>query len=149
LDRAAPKVVGDIKSLKPYKGGNVPLRAMHDLDIMDKHQAIIPLGDCAAFDGLPPETGIVVTSSSRFGPVQDGFALFTFPAPPGLPVGREIPATYILIFAPLTTDVGPKEVVPTLHSLTELVADIIESFETLCLGNTLQKPESGSKALLH
>jgi hypothetical protein len=112
----------------------VQLRAIYDLDIMDKHQTIIALGDCAAFDGLPPETGIAVTSSSRFGPVQNGFAPFVFPTIDSLPVGREISATFILTFAPLTTALGPRELVPTLHSLTDLVADIVESFETLCLG---------------
>jgi hypothetical protein len=31
-----------LKSLKPFRGGNDRLRALHDLDIMDKHRSLIP-----------------------------------------------------------------------------------------------------------
>ena len=129
LDRAAPDVVNTIRSLKPYRNGNVKLRAIHDLDIMDKHQTIIPIGDCAAFEGLPPETRISVGPNSRFGPVKDGFAPFSFAATPSLPIGREIAATFLLTFAPLTTALGPAEILPTLKDLAALVANIIKSFE--------------------
>jgi hypothetical protein len=43
LSRAGPEVVALVKSLKPYKGGNTALRAIHDLDIRDKHEALTPL----------------------------------------------------------------------------------------------------------
>jgi hypothetical protein len=31
-----------LKGLKPYKGGNAKLRELHDLDIQDKHQELLP-----------------------------------------------------------------------------------------------------------
>lgn len=42
IKRAGPKVCDLIRSLRPFKGGNLRLRGLHDLDIMDKHQLIIP-----------------------------------------------------------------------------------------------------------
>jgi hypothetical protein len=41
--RAGPEAVALLKTLKPYKGGNIALRAIHDLDIRDKHEALIRL----------------------------------------------------------------------------------------------------------
>lgn len=42
INRCAPDVIELIRSMKPYKGGNDALRAIHDLDIADKHQLLIP-----------------------------------------------------------------------------------------------------------
>ena len=42
MNRAAPADLDILRSLKPYTGGNDLLRAIHDLDIEDKHTAIIP-----------------------------------------------------------------------------------------------------------
>ncbi|MDQ0421128.1 hypothetical protein J2045_002155 [Peteryoungia aggregata LMG 23059] len=42
FDRAADEVVELLRGLKPYRAGNVLLRALHDLDLLDKHQMIIP-----------------------------------------------------------------------------------------------------------
>ena len=43
FDRAGPAAVAELKALRPYKGGNTLLRGVHDLDIQDKHQFIIPV----------------------------------------------------------------------------------------------------------
>ncbi len=40
--RASPKAIALMRSLKPYVGGNVALRYIHDLDILDKHIMLIP-----------------------------------------------------------------------------------------------------------
>ncbi len=40
--RAGQANVAILRSLQPYKGGNLMLRAVHDLDIQDKHRALIP-----------------------------------------------------------------------------------------------------------
>ena len=42
LDRAGADIVEVVRSFKPYNGGNELLRAIHDLDITDKHKALIP-----------------------------------------------------------------------------------------------------------
>ena len=43
IDRAVADVVDLIRSFKPYIGGSADLRGVHDLDIIDKHQALIPV----------------------------------------------------------------------------------------------------------
>ena len=41
--RAGPDVVAYIESLKPYTGGNIALRCIHNLDITDKHHTLLPV----------------------------------------------------------------------------------------------------------
>lgn len=36
-------IVDLVRSLKPFKGGNLALRALHDLDIIDKHKLLLPI----------------------------------------------------------------------------------------------------------
>jgi hypothetical protein len=43
LHHAGSEIVAVIRSLKPYRGGNVPLRQLHDMDVADKHQALLPV----------------------------------------------------------------------------------------------------------
>lgn len=40
--RAGESAVKLLKEFKPYKNGNIMLRAIHDLDIQDKHKLLIP-----------------------------------------------------------------------------------------------------------
>ena len=50
----APDPIKDIvRSFKPYVGGNELLRAMHDLDIGDKHVAILKMGHAGLTGALP------------------------------------------------------------------------------------------------
>ncbi len=41
--RAGADAVALLKEIKPYRGGEDLLRALHDLDVQDKHQLILPL----------------------------------------------------------------------------------------------------------
>lgn len=41
--RAGKVSMDRLRSLRPFKGGNVLLRALHDLDIQDKHRSLIPV----------------------------------------------------------------------------------------------------------
>lgn len=43
LSHLGNDVVDEIRILKPYRGGNQPLRDLHDLDISDKHEFLIPV----------------------------------------------------------------------------------------------------------
>ena len=131
INRAAPEAVDVIRSLKPDKRGNAKLRALHDLEIMDQHKAIIPLGDLGRFHGLPAEISRRV-SGVGVGPVRDGSLAWILPALPTLKLGQEIPATYRLVFDP-SGPLGMREIVPELHDLANLVADIVESFHALGL----------------
>lgn len=42
--RAGEDAVALLRTFKPYRGGNEALRGLHDLDITDKHTAIVPTG---------------------------------------------------------------------------------------------------------
>jgi hypothetical protein len=44
LDGASMTAISTIQSLKPYKGGNDDLWRLHQLDIIDKHRAIVTIG---------------------------------------------------------------------------------------------------------
>lgn len=63
FDRCGPDAIGILETLKPYKGGNDELRAIHDLDIGDKHRALIiskklhQLHIEGTYDILAPELG--------------------------------------------------------------------------------------------
>lgn len=60
-----------IRRIGPYKGGNIALRALHDLDIIDKHQLILPVYMVAWVSGDPtaafmsPEASASMDASMR------------------------------------------------------------------------------------
>jgi hypothetical protein len=131
IDRAASDVVDLIRSFKPYKGGNVALRAIHDLDIMDKHKALIPTAEMM---GLPNFTSAALTfTNNRIGPIRDGMVAIRMPAASKLRVGQELEGKFHLLF-PFESAFNGSEVIPTLQELTELVSGIIETFEAHCYG---------------
>ena len=132
IDRAGPAVVEHMKGLRAYKGGNVPLRALHDLDIADKHQMLLPVAEYANF-GDASFGGIAVISVGlgvHLGPVQEGFTLFRFPTDPKLRVGQIIKTKYKLTLGPLLP-LSTEDLVSAINALAKLVTDIIDSFETL------------------
>ena len=44
FDKAGDDAVALLRTIKPYRGGNELLRLLHDLDISDKHTALVPVG---------------------------------------------------------------------------------------------------------
>jgi len=43
FNRAAPAAVNLLRQIAPHREGNKHLRGLHDLDVMDKHQLILPV----------------------------------------------------------------------------------------------------------
>lgn len=43
FDRAGADTVALLRKWQPFSGGNIDLRGLHDLDLRDKHNAIIPV----------------------------------------------------------------------------------------------------------
>lgn len=127
LDRASPAVIDLVKNLKPYKGGNQALRAVHDLDIQDKHSAIIPSL------GLISGPGMAMTLSlndTLLGTIAGGEAMIrdgvegrngTFPLP-------------IKLVFPAMSPFDNLDVFETLHRLNEEFSRIVDSFELCCFG---------------
>jgi hypothetical protein len=133
MDRASPAVVALIKKNAPYKGGNSALRAIHDLDIIDKHQSMIPLTDMA---GTPQLIGLPPLEGPSVGPIHDGAAFQVMPAHLHLPIGTMADGIFTFRFSigysTITgfkqTPLAGSEVVPTLISLSNVVESLINEF---------------------
>ncbi len=99
--KGAPQAAVDlIKRAEPYKGGEDAFWRLHQLDIVDKHKLLVPVGMAYAsvildfarafdnFPDLPPELAIPPEVSMPIGlrpadrqfPLKDGAPLFRVPA---------------------------------------------------------------------
>lgn len=134
MDRANAAVVALLQTSAPYKGGNEALRAIHDLDIMDKHQALIPRSDMIEAPEVPGLESVI--KGYRMGPVRAGMSFAAMGQHVAIPVGFQIKGRVSLTFEAFHQSIsGMKiaplrggEVVPTLESLAQLVEGLIEAF---------------------
>jgi len=124
--RAGQAAVSLLRKLAPYRGGNEELRGLHELDIMDKHQLIIPvfqgfqMFECRvkgpngvmAFNVNGPGDGFSISATSDDILTWDSLQFFFV-------FSREVP----VIFA-------EKPVVDTLERLATLVEGVVELFRT-------------------
>ena len=126
FDRATPEAIALLKSMKPYKGGNEALRALHDLDVTDKHNFIIPASERATFSGF--------VGGSRFENCDFGDSEIGILSVGGGPI-RPLSVTPKLVFAPGQPLEG-QSVIPRLHDLAKLALGIIEAFAKLFAGGS-------------
>jgi hypothetical protein len=105
FDRAGERAVQVLRGLKPYRGGNAALRAIHDLDIQDKHTSLI----LALTTVSVP---IIRTPHISFAGNPARISKVTVVFPPGSVLARE-------------------EIIPTLHKLVELTLGVAETFRAL------------------
>lgn len=108
IDRACPEVVDLIRSLEPYKGGNEALRAIHDMNIRDKHIALIPN---ALTIGGP------ILQTQR----DDGTPCLEFVTDPSAP-------SELRVVFPTDCVLANQEIIPTLHFMVKLVDRILDDF---------------------
>ncbi len=125
LNRAHVNVVNYVKSLAPHRGGNVALRAIHDLDVRDKHKALIPQ---------------MISFASPVLEMKDEFGL---PRIPPRIVGDPNAPSGIKFTFPDDTDFAKEEVVPTLYKFVELAEDIINMLVEIL--NNIEKNTFSSK----
>jgi hypothetical protein len=131
IDRAGPDVVEIIRSLKPYTAGNAALRAIHDMDIEDKHKMLVPivmltrLPDMIVTSGGTP---FAVMRDFNMGPVHDGLIVVEAPAPLNFKVQNASKVTLDVVF-PLESEFPLHSVVP---KLAEMVDGIVTNFEAHC-----------------
>lgn len=132
IHRAGLDVVQYIEALKPYKGGNIALRAIHDLDIADKHQALLPVLAGASVplrDLLGPN---IPESVANFQIIieRDGQMVIGIPGFLKVPLGTEIPARFFLAlnFAP---GIGFRPVIEGLHELAREANGIFKALTSL------------------
>jgi len=99
------------EEVQPYHEGNMALRAIHDLDIQDKHQMLI------------------VNTVTAAGPIldmkPDSNGWPSFVGDPDLP-------SDIQVLGPIGSPLAQMLLLPTLHKLVDLTAAVVESFKPLC-----------------
>ena len=132
-----------IENLKPYRGGDEAFYRLHQLDILDKHKAIIPVGAAYqnfAFDPfepirqkLPEQFGalppwfIALRPADRQYPLRDGATLLTT----GLdyPLDDQTKFTIEVSFGEgQILDGEPLD--PALTQICEFVEKVFDAFET-------------------
>jgi len=135
IDLAAPEVVDIIRRLEPYEdGAGYMLRAVHDLDIIDKHQMLIPVVHCVntsytSFSSHFSDDQIFLKlRSTHFDRVKDGTVLCYTPITDEIKVGQNLKPTFEITFG----DGQPLErqpIIPTLFQFVSAVEGIIKMFE--------------------
>jgi len=116
-----------VNKIKPYKGGDTLLCALHDLDILDKHRLLIPTLSITKLAGVNAMSGGIVFKSISFTVSQNGRINF-------LSSGADIeitdygqPSFNILFDKGQILEGYP--LFPTLHRLSQLVSDIVQAIE--------------------
>ena len=104
--------------MKPYRGGNIALRAIHDLDVTDKHRALLPVLSGVSLPlgklfgtNLPDSVGNWRSLIDHDGQMIIGTADYL-----KIPLGTELPARFFLAldFGP---GIGFRPVIEGLHEL--------------------------------
>jgi hypothetical protein len=127
---APPTVIGAIlDEIKPYKGGNDALYALHDLDITDKHLLIVPTMSIATVTGVNLKYGGVTMANCTF-IVEGGRKIRMAGGPPAGPsldlqIQNKGKPTCEIIFSQVGT-FYMEPVVPTLHQLSQLVSGCVD-----------------------
>lgn len=119
FDQAGPEAVRLLHELQPYKGGNTALRAIHDLDIQDKHQMLIvtPMSFASPILELHDGSGNYYRDEhGRLAPRV---------------VGDPTKPSEIRLQFPPDGALAGKDLIPTLHELVETTAGVIEAFKAL------------------
>lgn len=134
--RAADEAVTLLRTLKPYPEGNPSLRYVHDLDIMDKHKALVPVAGHVMIGNVlglgVPHGGLMQLRSS--GQVIKYAALAS-----GLLPDKKLPVRFKLLF-PWDSPLADRELVPTLDHLAQDFSAIVDAFENLLLGTVSKLP---------
>ena len=130
--RAGADVVTLIESMKPYTGGNIALRAIHDLDVTDKHHTLLPVLAAASVplrDLLGPNIPDSVANFSVL-VASDGQMVIGIPNYLKIPLGTEIPSRFFLAL-----DFGPgiraRPVIEGLHELAQEADRVFQALTSL------------------
>lgn len=125
----------------PYKGGNAALRGLHDLDVTDKHKAVLPIY-VAAWGRIPiPEfindrlLNAVGLDMNRSGmPLWEGTTIVLRKGIDPLTTMHLIEAPPEPVF-PRGSPFALEAVFSTLEILTQMVTEIVEVFAAKAQGN--------------
>lgn len=110
--RAGAEAIKLLEEIAPYSGGNVALRELHNLDLQDKHHALIV-------------HSVAITTATVRVDIDETTGKVSL-----VPVDGSRPSA-ALVF-PEDSVFANEEIVPVLHKLVETTAGIIKAFEALC-----------------
>ena len=134
IARAGPKVVDEIRLLQPYKGGNLVLRGIHDLDIADKHAMLTPT--CRLVE--PPggiitnaEGGLQIASSDIVMDAEDGDLLDVVPIEPNLQIGKEFPLPAEIVFDETVRTFAGGLVTEVLEEASMQIDSVLNTFSAM------------------
>lgn len=135
----APDAIKDIvRGLKPYPGGNDLLRAMHDLDIGDKHIAVMKAEHAVRVD-VPANITSAPGKIPRYDLDPDAIKIIPmdmtgWPVPRDYrPLGKVAGGEIIYTIAPGLPLEG-EPVNNVLDGMADLAQNIVKKFETHCFG---------------
>ena len=111
FNKAGEDAVALLRTFQPYKSGNHALRAIHDLDVEDKHERLLP-------HSMAIHTATVRVHIDGNGKVE----LVREPDLPGAGGSLAFPEGYPF---------AGEEIIPTLESLLSLAAGVLEAFAAL------------------
>lgn len=130
VHRARPEVVNLFYQLKPYKGGDRLLRAIHDLDVRDKHKLITPVVHMPGVTGvqvLRPDGSHLLHSAKGAKFLIDSEEKVLLRAPLGFKFQYDRKATIEIRFG--EGPFSPHPIIPTLHQMSQLASQVILKFE--------------------
>lgn len=126
-----------VDTIKPYQGGNDALYGLHDMDILDKHLLIVPVLAMTSVDIIEAE-----------GAQGSGMENVRIQAPQGnvFNVIRTPDRLHIKKYGNPTFDVrfgkaqifDNNSVISTLHQLSQLVTDVVQTIEQAYLARRTQ-----------
>jgi hypothetical protein len=127
-----------VNDIKPYKGGNGPLCALNDADIMDKHSLLIPVISVSALTNVNVVAGRAIFTGCTFAVSGDG-KLNIVGFPENVELQGNVEPRFEVLFDKRIFDGQP--LIPTLHQLSQLVSGIMNQMEEKILArNTPQNP---------
>lgn len=119
FDRCGQPAVRLLRELKPYRQGNVALRALHDLDILDKHQMLIPGAPSFATPILELHDGAGNYHRDEYGNPKPKIV-----GDPNKPSHQDVQL-------PPGLPLSDRPLLQAMQDLVELTASIVEAFKLL------------------
>jgi hypothetical protein len=132
--KTAPQTIIDliIDRIKPYRGGNDTLYALHSLDIMDKHRLLIPVISVSALVNVKAEDDRHNVFQFARVAVGQGGKLNIVRNSDNIDITNQGQPALAVILGKGTGFAG-KPVIPTLHQLSQLVSGILQAVEQASL----------------
>jgi hypothetical protein len=127
FNRASPDAVSLLKKLQPYPGDTPLFRAIHDLDIMDKHGQLVPI----MYGAILPD--LAVAGNFFYGvqiELRNGQNVFDLPATPDNQIGQEFSISPEFRF-PREGPFPRQPLLTVLQTLCTEVDEVVEKFAEL------------------